>query len=61
MTKYEINYKARLDQMFDEIIHKFGFETEQTIYFATMHEKYYNCANYQNRETMERIFKGLMK
>lgn len=61
MTKYEINYKARLDEMFDEIIHKYGFETEQTIYFAKMHEKYYNCANYENRETMEKIFKGLMK
>lgn len=61
MTKYEINYKARLKEMFDEVIHKYGFETAQTIYFAEMYEKYYNQPNYENRETMEKIFKGLMK
>ena len=61
MTTYEMNYKARLDQMLQEVWHKYGYETEQALYFATMHEKYYNDANYENRETMEKIFKGLMK
>ncbi len=61
MTKYEMNYKARLDEMFDEVIHKYGFEHHATIYFAEMHEKYYNQPNYENREKMEKIFKGLMK
>ena len=61
MTIYEMNYKTRLDQMLQEVWHKYGYETEQALYFATMHEKYYNDANYENRETMEKIFKGLMK
>ena len=61
MTTYEINYKARLDQMLQEVWRKYGYETDQALYFATMHEKYYNDANYENRETMEKIFKGLMK
>jgi hypothetical protein len=61
MTTYEMNYKARLDEMLKMVWHKYGYETEQALYFATMHEKYYNTANYENRETMEKIFKGLMK
>ena len=61
MTTYEMNYKARLDQMLQEVWHKYGYETEQALFFATMHEKYYNNANYENRETMEKFFKGLMK
>ena len=61
MTTYEMNYKARLDEMLQEVWRKYGYETEQALYFATMHEKYYNDANYENRETMEKIFKGLMK
>jgi hypothetical protein len=56
-----MNYKARLDEMLKMVWHKYGYETEQALYFATMHEKYYNDANYENRETMEKIFKGLMK
>ena len=61
MTTYEMNYKARLDEMLQKVWRKYGYETEQALYFATMHEKYYNDANYENRETMEKIFKGLMK
>lgn len=61
MTTYEMNYKARLDEMLKMVWRKYGYETEQALYFATMHEKYYNTANYENRETMEKIFKGLMK
>ena len=61
MTTYEMNYKARLDEMLQKVWHKYGYETEQALFFATMHEKYYNNANYENRETMEKIFKGLMK
>ena len=61
MTTYEMNYKAKLDQMLQEVWHKYGYESDIALYFATMHEKYYNNANYENRETMEKIFKGLMK
>ena len=61
MTTYEMNYKARLDEMLKAVWHKYGYETDQALYFATLHEKYYNDANYENRETMEKIFKGLMK
>ena len=61
MTLYEKNYKARLDEMLTEIIHRFGFEHERTINFARYVEKYYNNPNYDNRETMERIFKSYTK
>jgi hypothetical protein len=61
MTLYEKNYKARLDEMLTTIIHKFGFEHERTINFARYVEKYYNNPNYDNRETMERIFKSYTK
>ena len=61
MTVYEMNYRNRLNEMLDFVIRKYGFEAEQTIYFATMVEKYLPNANYQNRETMEKIFKGLVK
>ena len=60
MTLYEKNYKARLDEMLTIIIHKFGFD-ERTINFARYVEKYYNNPNYNNRETMERIFKSYTK
>ena len=61
MTRYEINYRNRLDEMLTEIIHKYGLEHQITIIFANYVEKYYNTANYENREIMERIFKGYIK
>ena len=61
MTVYENNYRNRLNEMLDLVIRKYGFETEQTIYFATLVEKYLPNASYQNRERMEKIFKGLVK
>ena len=61
MTTYEINYKNRLDEMLDNIIRKYGHENEITIFFATLVEKYYNQANYHNRERMEIYFKKFAK
>ena len=61
MTLYETNYQNRLNEMLDAIIQKFGFEHEKTILFARYVEKYFNEANYENRETMEKIFKGYIK
>lgn len=61
MTIYEINYQNRLNQMLDEIIHKYGFEHNRTIAFAREVEKRFNRANYQNREFMEKLFKGWTK
>ena len=60
-TVYETNYQKALDTMLDKVIRKWGYEHEYTIYFATLVDKYYDQANYENRETMERAFKGLMK
>ena len=56
-----MNYTDRLNEMLDLVIRKYGFEAEETIYFATLVEKFLPCANYQNREKMERVFKGLVK
>ena len=61
MTVYEMNYKNRLDEMMNAIIHKYGFEHGRTVMFATYYEKLYNQANYDNREFMENLFKGWMK
>ena len=61
MTTYEINYTNRLNEMLDLVIRKYGYEHEKTILFATYVEKYINNANYENRETMEKLFKGFVK
>lgn len=61
MTIYEMNYRNRLNEMMDELIQYLGFEDERVILFATYKEKLENQANYQNRETMERMFKAYMK
>ena len=61
MTLYETNYQNRLNEMLEAIIHKYGFEHEKTIVFARYVEKYFTEANYENRETMERLFKGYIK
>ena len=61
MTLYQINYENRLTEMLDQVIQKYGFEHRKTIIFARYVEKYRGQANYQNRETMEQMFKGLMK
>ena len=61
MTTYEKDYTNRLNEMLDLVIRKYGFEAEETIYFATLIEKFLPCPNYQNREKMERVFKGLVK
>ena len=61
MTVYEMNYTKRLDEMVDAIIHKYGFENEKVVLFITWVEKLYNQANYQNREKLEKMFKGFMK
>ena len=57
MTIYETNYKARLDEMLDNIIRKYGFEHEITIWFAELVEKYYNLPCYHNRERLEIYYK----
>lgn len=61
MTIYETNYNNRLNEMLNEIIHKYGFEHKRTIAFAREVEKRRSLANYTNREKMEKLFKGWMK
>ena len=61
MTLYAINYTNRLNEMLDQIIRKYGFEHNRTILFATYVDKLINQPNYNNREFMERMFKGYMK
>lgn len=61
MTIYEMNYKTRLNEMLDNIIHKYGHEHRVTIFFARLVEKFYDCPNYKNREYMERHYWGFMK
>ena len=60
-TIYQINYENRLNEMLDLVIRKYGYEHENTIYFAEMVHKYIDNACFENRETMEKIFKGLVK
>ena len=54
-------YQATLDQMLTMVIHKFGFEHQKTIAFATIMNKYYYQANADNLATMEKIFKNYVK
>jgi hypothetical protein len=61
MTVYEITYKNRLKEMFDQIIQRYGFEHNRTIMFAIYYDKFKDNANYENREFMEKLFKGYMK
>ena len=61
MTTYEINYKNRLNEMFDALIMNLGFEDRRVILFATHKEKLENQATYKNREKMEKMFKAYMK
>ena len=60
-TIYQINYENRLNEMLDLVIREYGYEHERTILFATYVEKYFNNANYENRETMEKLFKGFVR
>ena len=61
MTIYEINYKARLDKMLNDIIRKYGYEHKITIWFAALVEKYYDMPCYHNCERMENYFKKYME
>lgn len=61
MTIYEVNYRARLNEMLDLIIQNYGFEHGRTIAFAREVEKRINHPCYQNREKLEQMFKGWMK
>ena len=58
-TIYINNYENELNEMLDKVIAKYGYEHEYTIYFARLCEKYAQ-ATYTNRETMRRVFGGLM-
>lgn len=60
MTVYEQNYKNRLNEMLALITEKYGMEDEKTVFFAQLVNKYINQATYTNRETMEKMFKGLI-
>lgn len=60
-TIYQINYENRLKEMLDQIIQRYGFEHIRTIAFARAYDKYIGLANYENREYMEKLFKGYMK
>ena len=59
MTVYEQNYNDRLNEMLALITEKYGAENEKVTFFAQLVRKYINQANYTNRETMEKMFKGL--
>ena len=61
MTVYQINYNNRLTEMCDQIILKYGFEHNRTIAFFREVEKRRPLACYQNREFLEKLFKGWMK
>lgn len=61
MTTYETNYNNRLNEMCDEIVYKYGLENARTIAFFREVEKRRGLACYQNREFMEKLFKGWMK
>ena len=60
-TIYQKNYEHRLKEMLDQIIQRYGFEHNRTIMFATYYDKLKDNANYENREFMEKLFKGYMK
>lgn len=61
MTVYAQNYNNRLNEMLALVTERYGAEDERAIFFAQLVDKYINQANYTNRETMEKMFKGLMK
>lgn len=61
MTIYETNYNNRLNEMCDEIVYKYGLENARTIAFFREVEKRRALACYQNREFLEKLFKGWMK
>ena len=61
MNAYEINYKNRLNAMLNELTANLGAEDERVILFATYKVKLENHANYQNRETMENMFRAYNK
>ena len=60
-TIYQKNYEHRLKEMLDQIIQRYGFEHNRTILFATYYDKLINDATYENREFMEKLFKGYIK
>lgn len=61
MTVYTQNYNNRLNEMLALVTERYGAKDEKTLFFAQLVDKYMNQANYTNRETMEKMFKGLMK
>lgn len=60
MTVYEINYKAHLDAMLDDLIKSLGLEDSRVLFFAVLKERYYNQPHYHNRELLERYYKKYM-
>ena len=60
MTRYERDYKARLDEMLDTVIRTFGHESKQAIRMATYVEIYYDNCKYHNWVTMDQIFKSVI-
>jgi hypothetical protein len=61
MTVYEINYRNRLAEMKNAIVQKYGYEHNRTAAFLHEIEKRADHPCYQNRELLERLFKGWMK
>ena len=54
-------YKAKLNQMLNEVIHKYGYEHENTINFASVCEKYEHENNYATLKAIRNIYTMLMK
>jgi hypothetical protein len=61
MTIYEINYRNRLNEMLNILTKTFGANDPKTKWFAELVNKHINYANYDNRNLLERYFKGYMK
>jgi hypothetical protein len=61
MTRYEMDYKNALEKMLDDVVHTYGHESKEAIRMAETIEKYESYCCYESWETVENIYKNIMK
>ena len=61
MTRYERDYRNALETMLDKVVNSFGHESNQAIRMAETVERYENYCCYESWETVENIYKNIMK
>jgi hypothetical protein len=59
--RINMNYRAELDRMLDEVVRSFGHESREAIRLATIIDKVYDNCDEAGLKAVKKVYESLMK